>query len=435
VLTDRETRVLKLIDDSRDEIVEYLQHLIAFKTITPADGASAETEDYRDLQALVGGSLAEIGFDLETWEVDPSELDRFPGSGVNPHRDLSNMPVIVGQLKGSGQGKSMILNGHYDVVPPGIAENWRHDPFSGKVEGDKVFGRGACDMKGGIAAMLQAVKSIREAGIELAGDLLVQTVPDEESTSMGTLSCCQRGYRADAALIPEPTELKVLVAMRGSLYGKITVFGRAGHAEVTHPHWTDGGAVNAISKAVRVIRGLEELAGEWHARPDKQHKYLDPDTIVPTVIKGGEWEVTYPEQVEISFGSIFIPGTMDAREEIEAQLMRVAALDPWLREHPPKLETGEWLYGAEVDEAEPIVQTGLEVQADLGLAPGLVGFGSLTDAVHLINYAGIPTISIGPSGYTAHMAEEYVEVGELVTTAKVMALCIMRWCGAAAPGK
>jgi acetylornithine deacetylase len=284
-------------------------------------------------------------------------------------------------------------------------------------------------MKGGIAAMLQAVRSIREAGIELAGDLLVQTVPDEESTSMGTLSCCQRGYRADAALIPEPTELKVLVAMRGSLYGKITVFGRAGHAEVNPPHWTEGGAVNAISKAVRVIRGLEELAEEWRTRPDKQHKYLDPDTIVPTVIKGGEWEVTYPEQVEISFGSIFIPGTTDAREEIEAQLMRVAALDPWLREHPPELEAAQWLYGAEVDETEPIVQTGVEVLGDLGLAPGLIGFGSLTDAVHLINYAGIPTISIGPSGHTAHMAEEYVEIGELVNTAKIAALCIMRWCG------
>jgi acetylornithine deacetylase/succinyl-diaminopimelate desuccinylase-like protein len=102
VLTDRERRVLKLIDDSRDDIVEYLRRLIAFRTITPADGASSETEDYRDLQALVGGSLAEMGFDLETWEVDTAQLDRFPGSGVNPHRDLSNMPVVVGQLKGRG---------------------------------------------------------------------------------------------------------------------------------------------------------------------------------------------------------------------------------------------------------------------------------------------------------------------------------------------
>ena len=431
MLTDRDKRVLNLIDVSKDGLVDYLRKLIAFRTITPADGSRAETDDYRDLQSLVSGSLAEMDFDLESWEVDTTKLDRFPGSGVNPHRDLSNMPVVVGQRKGNGQGRSLILNGHYDVVPPGISDNWRHDPFGGDVEDGKVFGRGACDMKGGIAAMIQAVRSIQEAGIELAGDLLVQTVPDEESTSMGTLSCCQRGYRADAALLPEPTGLKVLVAMRGSLYGKITVLGRAGHAEVTHPHWREGGAVNAISKAARVIQGLEELADEWRTQPDKQHKHLDPDTILPTVIKGGEWAVTYPEQVEILFGSIFIPGTMNVREEIEAQLMRVAALDPWLREHPPQLETAEWLYGAEVDESEPIVRTGLEALGDLGLTPGVMGFGSLTDAIHLINYSKIPAISIGPSPDTAHMAEEYVEIGELVNTAKVVALCIMRWCGVA----
>jgi acetylornithine deacetylase len=284
-------------------------------------------------------------------------------------------------------------------------------------------------MKGGIAAMLQALRFIRRAGLELAGDVIVQTVPDEESTCMGTLSCCQRGYRADAALIPEPTDLKVLVAMRGSLYGTITVLGRAGHAEMTQPHWTEGGAVNAITKAVKVIQALEDLAGDWRTRPDKRHKYLDPDTIVPTVIKGGEWEVTYPEQVEISFGSMFIPSTRDAREEIEAQLMRAAAVDPWLREYPPELRSEEWLYGAEVDEEEPIVQLGLTALQDLGLEPGLIGYGSLTDAIHLINYAQIPTISIGPSRRSAHMADEHVEIADLVDTAKVLALAIMRWCG------
>jgi acetylornithine deacetylase len=288
-------------------------------------------------------------------------------------------------------------------------------------------------MKGGIAAMLQAVCCIRDAGIGLAGDLMIQTVPDEEATCMGTLSCCQRGYKADAALIPEPTDMNVLVAMRGSLYGKIMVFGRAGHAEMTQPHWTEGGAVNAISKSVKVLRGLEDLADDWHTRPDKQHRYLDPDTLIPTVIRGGEWEVTIPEQVEISFGSMFAPSTRDAREEIEAHLMRIAVADPWLRENPPRLETGEWWYGAEVAEDEPIVQTGLDVLRDLGLEPALIGYGSLTDAIHLINYAGIPTISIGPSSQTAHMADESVEIGELVNTAKAIALCIMRWCGVAIP--
>jgi acetylornithine deacetylase len=431
MLSDLEKRVLNRIDDQQGDMVDLLRKLIRFETVTPADGARAETSGFVDLQALVHNTLQDLGFSIETWDVDAADLERFPGSGIDPARDLGNMPVLVGKRAGVAQGRSLILNGHYDVVPPGLQENWRFAPLSAEVEDGRVYGRGACDMKGGIAAMLQAVKTIQESDVALAGDLTIQTVPDEEATSMGTLSCCQRGYHADAAIIPEPTDMKVLVAMRGSLFGTITINGRAGHADMTQPHWTEGGAVNAISKATTVIQALEQLAAEWRTRPDKQHKFLDPDTITPTTIKGGEWEVTVPEKVQLSFTCNFLPGTSDSREEIDAQLRRAADLDPWLRQHPPELETGEWWYGAEISADEPVVQTGLQVLTDLGLDPQLTGYGSLTDAIHLINYSGIPTISIGPDRQPAHMADEYVDIGELVNTTKGLALAIMRWCGVA----
>jgi acetylornithine deacetylase len=429
MLSEQEKTVLGLIESGQDEIVEFLKRLIRFRTPTPSMGGKAEGNDYRELQHLIRDMLRGMDFDVSMWEVDAAELDRFPGSGIQPERDLGRMPVLVGQRAGSGGGRSLILNGHYDVVPVGIIDNWTHDPFGGEIVDGRICGRGTSDMKGGIAAMLQALRFIQEAGVELAGDLTVQTVPDEEATCMGTLSCCQRGYMADAAIIPEPTGLNVLVAMRGSLWGQITVVGRAGHAEMAQPHWTAGGAVNAIYKSVKVLRALEDLTEEWRTRPDKQHPLLDPDFVMPTVIHGGEWEVTYPEKVEISFGAMFIPGATNTREELEEHLMRVAATDPWLREHPPRLEADDWFYGAEVDQDEPVVQMGLEVLRDLGEEPRLIGFGSLTDAIHLINYAKIPTISVGPSFETAHMADEYVEIGELVDTAKALALAIMRWCG------
>jgi acetylornithine deacetylase len=227
------------------------------------------------------------------------------------------MPVVVGKLRNGGKGRSLLLNGHIDVVPPGVIGNWKHDPFKGEIAGNKVFGRGACDMKSGVAAMLEAVKFIHQAGIKLNGDLTIETVPEEEITEMGTLACCEKGYKADAAIIPEPTNMNVLVAMRGCVSGTITVFGRAGHAEMTQPHWKEGGAVNAISKAVKILQALEELAEEWRTSPDKRHKFLDPDTITPTLIKGGEWSVTYPEKVEITFDSMFIPSTEKLWEEIE----------------------------------------------------------------------------------------------------------------------
>jgi len=428
MLSEKEMKVLRLIDDHQGELIEYLRKLISFKTVTPASGGKAEGDDYKEFQDFVYKTLQEMGFTLDMWEVEASTLENFPGSGVDPERDLSNMPVVVGELKGSGKGKSLILNGHYDVVPVGVIENWSHDPFKGEIEDNKIYGRGACDMKGGIATMIEAVKFIQRAGIKLAGDLIVQTVPDEEKSCMGTLACCQKGYKADAAIIPEFTDMNVLIAMRGGTGGKITVFGRSGHAEMTQPHWREGGAVNAISKAVKVIQALEQLTEEWRTRPDKRHKFLDPDIITPTLIKGGEWSVMYPEKVEITFDSMFIPSMVNISKEIKDKIMSVAATDPWMKEHSPKIEIGGGIYGAEINENEPIIKTAVETSRELGLEPKLIGYGSLTDAVHLINYSRIPTISIGVDGHTAHKADEFVDVGQLVKATKVMALSILRWC-------
>jgi len=428
MLSEKERKVLDLIDENKDEITEYLRKLISFKTVTPLPGCKAEGDDYKQLQKLVYQTLKELGFDIEMWETDVSQLKSFPKSGIRP-RDLSNMPLLVGTRKGSGNGKSLILNGHYDVVPVGVLENWSHDPFGGEIQDNKLFGRGACDMKGGIASMLAAVKSIKQAGIKLAGDLIVQTAPEEEISGMGTLACCQKGYKADAAIIPEPTNMDVLIAMRGNASGKVTVFGRAGHAdEGVQPHWSEGGAVNAISKSVKILQALEELTEEWKSRPDKQHKLLNPDMVMPTIIRGGEWLITYPEKVEIGFNADFIPSTVNLKGEIEEKIMSVAATDPWMKAHPPKVEGG-YMYGAEIDENEPIIKTASEAARELNIQPKLVGWDTMTDAVHIINYSKIPTISIGPDNTMAHKADEFVDIGQLVQTTKILALSILRWCG------
>ena len=317
MLSEKEKKVLDLIDENKGEVVDCLSKLISYRTVTPPENAKAEGDDYKELQSYVSSILKGMDFDVDIWEADASKLKRFPGALVLPERDLSNMPIVVGVLKGGGKGKSLLLNGHYDVVPPGVIENWSHDPFKGEIEGNKMFGRGAFDMKSGIAAMLEAVRFIHEAKIKLNGNLTIETVPEEESTEMGTLACCQKGYKADAAIVTEPTDMNVLVAMRGCSLGKITVYGRAGHAEMTQPHWSEGGAVSAISKAVKIIQGLEELTEEWRKRPDMQHRFLDPNIILPTVIKGGEWTVMYAEKVEISSDSTFAPGTgINHRKEL-----------------------------------------------------------------------------------------------------------------------
>ncbi|MCD6599875.1 MAG: M20/M25/M40 family metallo-hydrolase, partial [Dehalococcoidia bacterium] len=159
-----------------------------------------------------------------------------------------------------------------------------------------------------------------------------------------------------------------------------------------------------------------------------QHKLLNPDMVMPTIIKGGEWLIMYPEKVEIEFNADFIPSTVNLKGEIEEKIMSVAATDPWMKAHPPKIE-GDYMYGAEIDENEPIIATASEAAKELGIEPKLVGIDSMTDAVHLINYSRIPTISIGAGGETAHRADEFVDITQLISATKIIALAILRWCG------
>ncbi len=430
MLSSVESKIVASIAERRDALVHLLEELIRFKTITPPlreAQADFDRQPHGRYQDFLREKLRGLGFEIDTWEVAPADLQDGLGFGIIRDRDLSGMPVVVGKRQGIGGGKSLILNGHYDVVDPGDYASWSSDPFVPVAGDGKLYGRGACDMKGGIAAMIAAVEVILRGRVRLKGDLLVESVPDEEGSLMGTLSCCQKGYRADAAIIPEPTNFNTMVAMRGYLAGKITIPGRAGHAEMTHPHWTQGGAVNAIAKAAKVLQAMEELNAEWRIRPDTRHKLLDPNHIEPTVIRGGRWAISFPDKVEIEFTSNFIPKTEYIQQEIAEKLAAVAATDSWLKQNPPSLECA-WAYGAEISETDPIALLLMEAARDQGVASVPSGFGSLTDAVHLINYAKVPTVSIGPSIQTAHAVNEFIEIGDLLTLAQILALAILRWC-------
>jgi acetylornithine deacetylase len=430
MLSELENAICNRIDQSASDIVVFLQSLVRCPTITPEQAGTA-SDGFRRHQTIVQQFLQDLEFSVESWEIDPALLPNFPGSGVEPSRNLAHMPVVVGIKEYAAGGRTLILNGHYDVVIPGDQENWSYPPFSGELVEGKIYGRGSCDMKGGLAAMLQALRIITQAGIKLKGKLVVQVVPEEEASCMGTLSACfHSDCKADAAIIPEPTNMNILVAMRGNASGTIIVYGRAGHADyAVQPYWTEGGAVNAIYKAVKVIQGLEELTRDWSQRPEKQHKYVHPDSVMPTVIHGGDWLVKFPEKVEIQYDANYIPSTKNLSEEIMQAIQAIANTDPWMKAHPPAVIPDNCLYGAEVSDDEPIIQLVREVCHDLGIEPKLIGSDSLTDAVHLINYAKVPTISIGPTGTRAHKVDEYIEISELITHTKILAISILRWCG------
>ena len=219
----------------------------------------------------------------------------------------------------------------------------------------KLYGRGACDMKGGVAAMVFAAEALAKLATPLAGDLVVCTVTDEESTGIGGLAAVAHGVRADACVVPEPSNFDVWVACRGSLIPTITVQGRAGHAGMPQPHWQEGGAVNAIEKSTVVIEALRRLQDDWQSRRSHRHPYLAPGEIVPTMIAGGEWIVSYPATCSLTYHVEYLPAQADAEgwgsaveREITDWVMRAAAADPWLAEHPPTLTWAPEVPPAEV---------------------------------------------------------------------------------------
>jgi acetylornithine deacetylase len=289
-----------------------------------------------------------------------------------------------------------------------------------------------------------AAETLAALGVGLAGDLLVATNTDEESSGAGGTALVQRGLRADAGIVTEPTGFDVWTACRGSEYCEIRVPGRPGHAEVRQPDWRRGGAVNAIEKAAVVIDAIESLRREWSRRAGLEHEVLARPSLLPTMAKAGEWAVTYPAQCQLTVAVMYLPVQADSsgwgsavREEVEQWITdETARLDDWLAEHPPVIE---WWPNAvmplEIPPTEPIVGAMLDTTRDVGRHGRLGGLDSWYDGATLTKLAGIPSIGFGPPGFdpeatsVAHTIDEYVPVDGLVDCAKALAVAAMRFCG------
>jgi acetylornithine deacetylase len=295
-------------------------------------------------------------------------------------------------------------------------------------------------MKGGIAAMVVAAETLAGLGVPLAGDVLVNTVTDEESSGAGGMASVAHGVRADAGIVTEPTELDVWVACRGTLYGEILVPGRPGHAEVAQPSWREGGAVNAIEKSQVVLEAIRRLREDWRERSDLRHPYVSQPSLVPTMIAAGEWPVTYPAECRITLGVLYLASQADrdgwgtpVERELEEALAAACAADPWLREHPATVRWTVDVPPMDIPEGEPIVGTMLEAGRDVGRPGSLAGLDSWYDGATYTQGARTPSIGFGPGSILdAHTIDESVPVDDLVAVAQGIAVAAMRFCSPAA---
>ena len=433
-------RVLAEVDGLVPELLESVQAAVRIASIEPKYPG-------QDYDALVGRESEVARLVAAVYEQAGAEVEVF---AVEQGRDNA-----CGVVRGAGGGRSLLYNGHIDVVPPGNPDLWTDDPFSGERRDGRILGRGSTDMKAGVLAQAYAAVALRRAGVRLQGDLTMVAVVGEEvgDHERGTTATIERGYRADVAVISEPSAppepLAIVPVTPGLLWFAVRIPGKAAHAglrgETVHPTiYGEALGVNAIDKAFLVYETFRRLEDEW--AQTKRHPLFPNGKfgLLPGVIHGSPHGIDVPfflaESCTIEYCVAFHPDDTCAstKDEITRRLELAAQLDPWLREHPPTIEWKlEWEpYRLAPDHAvlPALAQAHERAAEGTKLAGPAVqrGFGGVCD-VTWYDRAGIPSVIYGPGDLRlAHASNEWVDVDEVVTSCKAFALLALDWCGEAA---
>ena len=418
---DKKKALIQKIEENRDEIIRCTQGFIRFSSIS---GREEEAQLY--FASLLEKVSLTNDMTVDIWTPDIEDMS------INPYflserKSFEGSPNVVGVLKGSGGGRSIILNGHVDVVPEGIVD-WLDHPFSGKLEDGRIYGRGASDMKGGLIAAVMAVKAICDSNLRLKGDVIIQSVVEEETGGAGTLSAIKRGYKADAAIVPEPTDLKICPVSVGAMWFRVTVKGLSAHAATAYL------GVSAINKAIKLIQAVEQLEEEEAKK--KQHELYTQKIARVNIgtFRAGNFTTNVPEEAVFEGRMGIKPGEeiADVRKELEEIIIKTAREDEWMKDNPPVLEWyGFCLNSNEVDQNHEIVKTlGGNHEFVTKEKPVIGGTLWGSDAGALTKFAQTPAVVFGPGpGATAHKANEYIDVEELITTTKILTLSLVDWCG------
>ena len=394
-----------MIERARAE--NLVAELVRIESINPdlVEGGSGEGEIAR----FVADYLSRAGLESSCREIEPADgakgILRFAQNDKRSRR--VNRANAVGILKGSGGGRSLMFNGHLDTV--GVAG--MPEPFSGRVEGGRVHGRGSQDMKGGVAAALLAVEALAR-GARLKGDIVFAGVADEEYESKGTRALLEEN-RTDAAVVIEPTGLEVVTSHKGFAWAEVRTLGRAAHG--SRPE--DG--LDAIAFMGRVLGGIERLSKELAKR---RHPSLGGGSVHASTISGGQELSSYPAECKLRVERRLLPGenAQTFERELQKILSELSATDEAFR---AKLEMG---YSALALETPPTTSIVRALMASAGRVLGPVvrlGAQSFWTDAALLSEAGIPSVLFGPGGKGLHSAEEYVLVEQVVQCAEVLVEC------------
>jgi acetylornithine deacetylase len=379
-------------------------------------------------QGIMARAFAECGLEPREIPLDPERLRAHPNASPFSWAVAGKRNVVATWPGDGSGGRSVILGGHIDVVPPADADLWTHPPYRAVRDGDWLYGRGAGDMKAGLVAVAGAVRALRSAGVSLAGDVHLQSVVEEECTGNGALQCLIDGCDADACVIAEPHPDHLTIAQVGVLWFHVDIQGSPAHAarasRLGH---------NAIDAAYGVLAELRSLERQLNADPPAPYDDFEhPINLNPGIVAGGDWTSTVAARCTLSCRLAMYPGEnpADLQRRVQEAIARAARRDPFLVEHPPRVRyDGFVCEGATVAPDEPLVQVLSQAYSDVhGTPPRLEATTATTDARHFIR-SGIPAVCFGPRAEHIHGIDERVSLSSMVQCAEVLAHFLLAWCG------
>ncbi len=411
------TALFESIDQRADELTELVAELVRH----PSElGHEAPVQEY------VAGHLRNSDASVDVWELDES-IHSEPNAG-DSGVPFAGRPNVTGKFAGSGGGRSLILNGHVDVVSPAPVEQWTHDPWGAEIVDGKLFGRGAYDMKSGVAANLFLPRLLRDLGIELQGDVIVHSVIEEECTGNGSLAASLRDT-ADGALVTESVGRNTPTGHLGVIWFRVTIEGRSAHAG-----WASQG-VNAIVKAVPVIQALHQLDADLNLNIHPDYAGIDhPINLNIGVIRSGDWPSTVPGSCELRCRVSFFPDMSrdEMHRTIETRIAAACAGDPWLEAHPPVVSyDGFDTNGCEMAFDDPFFRALEHASLDATDLPLVPRASTAVNDMRYYIFRGVPSTCYGAEGGNAHAVDEWLDLASMPKLARTMASLLVDWCGVA----
>lgn len=425
---EQRARIVRAVDEAFDRQLAFTQELVR--------RPSRRTQE-ASAQDLMEAAMRERGLDVDRWQLDAAELAVHPGAGFVDvsYEDVTN---VVGTYRPDRElGRSLILNGHVDVVPEGPEDQWTRSPWDAEIRDGWLHGRGAGDMKAGLAANLFALDAIRAAGLAPCGRIHVESVVEEECTGNGSLAALLRGYTADAVLIPEPEEDMLVRVNVGVIWFRLRVAG-----EPTHPREMASG-FNAIDAAMSVLGELRGLEERWNAERGEHRWFEDlehPINLNAGMIRGGDWASSVPAWCELDLRIALYPGTTPdaAWAEIEAVLDGVHSDAAGHPISATATRNGFYAEGYVLEEgtdAEAVLR-GAHREAFGGAELETFTTPGYLDGRVFTQYGGIPSLTYGPVSQAIHGYDERVDVESVRRITTAMALFVAEWCGVReAPGR